>query len=716
MLKKLYFLLVLIAALSVMNCAARGSANFSSVNARINIGRSLYILEDKSTLLSLSQVIARPELFIANNQDVPNFQLSASSWWIRITIKNSSDDPDLQLDIEYPPLETVRFFYPAGKGFSQDSSGTAFPFDIRKIKSENHIFLVHIPTGTSTTVYLNIRSGGLILLPVYLGTAAAISGSEIDKSMINGLYFGIILVMLLYNLFLYFSTRDKNYLLYVIYIFFVGLSQAALGELTFRYLWPGNTWLNLQSMTTLPALNGLAVVLFFRYFLDLRKQLENRLIYLDGINLVYVLTILLSLAGFYQLSLNILQFTAIIGSLFLFFVSAELIHKGYRPAIFFLIAWSFFLSGIIIFVLRNFNILPFNSFTDHVLLLGSGAEVTLLSFALADRINILKKEKEESQSLALNDSRKNEKLILDLNMSLEIKVYERTEQLTTAMEELQQTMDNLKNTQAQLVDAEKMASLGQLTAGIAHEINNPINFVTSNIKPLRRDIDDLYQLLDKFSSNQAKMDPAFVQEVLLLNQELDIEYVKTEIDLLLKGIDEGSSRTAEIIRGLKLFARVDEQDIKEVDLNEGIESTLLLLNSRFRDRLRLDLRLGSIPRIECYAGKLNQVFMNIITNSIYAINSLHGEETTGLLYIETRVNNLNQDEVIILIRDNGTGMDEEVKLKIFDPFFTTKPAGEGTGLGLSIVQQIVIGHKGSIEVHSELLKGTEFKIILPVTQ
>ena len=714
--KKFYYLIFILSVIISNHCFGQIVVNYADADKKIIIGKSIYALEDRNSNMTLEKVINLQSTFIRTNQEVPNFQISNSTFWIRIKIKNSSKDPYLLLDIEYPPLQNVTFFAPTQKGFIETKSGTSIPFRSRRIQSQNHLFALNLAIGSSATYYLKLSSNSLILVPIFIGSVTSIASSDISRSLINGLYFGIIIVMIFYNLFLYFSTKDRNYFFYVIYIFLVGLVQASLNELTFRYLWPNNIWLNLQSMTVLPALNGLAVVFFFKHFLDIKTQLSKRLIFLHIFNLLYVLSIVLSLFGYYKTSLYILQLVAIVGSFILFYISLELIKKGYRPAKFFLLAWSFFLSSIIIFVLRNFNLLPFNSFTEHVLLIGSGAEVTLLSFALADRINILKQEKEFSQAIALSEAQKNEHLIRDQNINLEHMVDDRTNQLTSTMNDLQLTMDNLKNTQAQLVDSEKMASLGQLTAGIAHEINNPINFVTSNIKPLKRDINDLYIMLSKFENSTALMDPALVTEINQLKEELDLDYVKSEIDLLLKGIDEGAFRTSEIIRGLKMFARVDEQDIKEVNLNEGFESTLLLLNSKIKDKIKLQMKLGAIPKIECYAGKLNQVFMNIISNSIYAINQLHGDSTAGMLCIETKTNEENDQEVVILIQDNGTGMPKEIKQKIFDPFFTTKPIGEGTGLGLSIVQQIIISHKGTIDVQSEAEKGTLFKIILPVRQ
>lgn len=710
--------LLFLTSLLFLGIQASGQAVFTYQNSvsKVNIGKYLYYFEDKTGLMNFDQIRLLSGSFKLLNSEVPNFKISSSVFWFRFAVKNSSAEPFLFVDLEYPPLDEVDFFSVSGNQQIKQRSGTGVKLSLRNTQSQNHVFKLELNPESEKEFFLRIQSKSLILVPLYIGSASAIYNSDISRSLIYGIYYGIIAVMMLFNLFIFISVRDRSYFLYVIYILFVGLAQAVLDGYTYKYLWPENPWLAMQSMIFIPAITGIAVAQFFKGFLDIRKQKPGRMIILNAFNGIYILCIISSLMGYRLMSLAALQISAIIGSLFLFYVSLELILKGYRPAKFFLLAWSFFLSSIIVFVLRNFNLLPFNSFTDHVLLIGSGAEVTLLSFALADRINILKQEKEYSQAIALSAAQKNELLIRDQNINLEQMVDERTTQLTNTMSDLQLTMDNLKNTQAQLVDSEKMASLGQLTAGIAHEINNPINFVTSNIKPLKRDINDLYIMLAKFESSTALMDPGLVSEIEKLKNDLDLDYVKSEIDLLLKGIDEGAFRTSEIIRGLKMFARVDEQDIKDVNLNEGFESTLLLLNSKIKDHIKLEMKLGGIPKIECYAGKLNQVFMNIITNSIYAINQLHGDSSTGKLSIETSINELNDQEVVVLIGDNGSGMPEDVRLKIFDPFFTTKPIGEGTGLGLSIVQQIIIGHKGTIEVQSEAGKGTQFKIILPVRQ
>ena len=289
---------------------------------------------------------------------------------------------------------------------------------------------------------------------------------------------------------------------------------------------------------------------------------------------------------------------------------------------------------------------------------------------------------------------------------LEAKVAERTEEVRQKNETLEKTLEELKSTQTQLVDSEKMASLGQLTAGVAHEINNPINFVSGNVQPLRRDIDDLMEILGVYQRVvQEKGLESEFGEAKELQEELDYDYLVEEIDQLMKGISEGAERTAQIVRSLRNFSRMDEDSRKRADLHEGLESTLLILRNQFKNRIEVVRDFGELPQIMCYPGKLNQVFMNILTNAIQAI------EGKGEIRLKTR---LQGEWVRIEIGDTGKGMPEEVRKRIFEPFFTTKDVGHGTGLGLSISFGIIEKHGGRIEVESEIGKGTTFIITLPL--
>ncbi|MFD2144749.1 sensor histidine kinase [Mucilaginibacter antarcticus] len=194
-------------------------------------------------------------------------------------------------------------------------------------------------------------------------------------------------------------------------------------------------------------------------------------------------------------------------------------------------------------------------------------------------------------------------------------------------------------------------------------------------------------------------------------EEIDFEYLVMEIKHLIKGIHEGASRTAEIVKGLKIFSRLDEDDLKKTDINEGIESTLIIANNLLNGKVKVITEYGGLPLVECYAGKLNQVFLNILSNAIYAVDKQFGNEHGGEIKITTGI---EDTYVVIKIADNGTGMSDTALKKVFEPFFTTKEVGEGTGLGMSITYNTIKKHNGHILVNSELGKGTEFILKIPV--
>jgi signal transduction histidine kinase len=535
--------------------------------------------------------------------------------------------------------------------------------------------------------------------------------ANLEKDFVAGLYFGIVLVMFLYNLFLYFTVRNSAYLYYVAYILFVGLTQACLNAYAFKYLWPNYPSLNTHSTYIIPICSGLAVGLFFRSFVRTKKYTPK----LDkGINVfifLYLFSAIVGLSGFLTLCHSLTQIFAFSGSLYILYVGIVVARKGYRPAKIFLLAWSIFLAGICIFVLRNFNLLPYNNFTHYILEIGSAIEVVLLSFALADRINVLKREKETSQAQALEILKENERIIREQNASLDIRVKERTLELQESNRELNTTLRRLKEAQAQLVNAEKMASVGQLTAGIAHEINNPINFVSAAMKPLRRNIGYFLEVLNNY--DQAAARPEVKDSfgaIEALKKKYDIDYCKEEITTILQGIEDGASRTTEIVRGLRNFSRLDEAELKLANVNMGLDSTIVLLQGNLDGGIKLHKDYGDIPEIECYAGKLNQVFMNILTNSIQAVKARNLPPGEGSITVQTRN---RENELVISFQDNGIGMSEEVKNKMFDPFFTTKDVGEGTGLGMSIVFSIIQMHEGSISVDSQEGAGTRITLTIP---
>jgi two-component system, NtrC family, sensor kinase len=712
--KKLNLLFLFFLIIFTQKAFSNDTIVFNNESTIQSIGNRIYLLKDESSKLSFEDVL-KSDKFVKSNENVPNLGISKNTFWIRFSVKNEFANRRILLQLQYPIIDKVEFYAPTISGrFDTIKAGELFPFDHREINNQNYLFYLDVPQSETYTYYMRVESGEQIQLPLLMGAQQPIYEDLIQKDLVFGLYIGIILVMAIYNLFVYFTVRDKSYLYYVSYIIFVGLTQAVLQGYGFKYLWPNSTWLVLQSTFLVPVLNGWAAIAFVKHFLNTKETypLGNKI--LNWIFVFYAICFVLSIMNKFYYAQNLVQLTASIGSLLTIYIAYKIGKQGYRPANYFLVAWTIFLLSVVVFVFRNFNILPYNNLTFYALQIGSALEVTLLSFALADKINIYRKEKEESQLEALRILQENEKIIREQNVMLEVKVEERTHELNVSNQELNTALTDLKNAQTQLVDAEKMASLGQLTAGIAHEINNPINFVSSNIKPLRRDIEDIQELIKKYEDiiKEQNIDDKFT-EVQKFKKELDYDYLTHEIDVLLKGMADGAGRTVEIVKGLKSFSRLDESDLKYANINEGIDSTLIILSSTFRGKINIIKELGQIPEIECFAGKLNQVFMNIINNAAQAVLTAHGNDDEGKVVIRTQNNG---DNVSIHIIDNGIGMTEEVRSKIFDPFFTTKKAGEGTGLGLSIVYSIIELHKGNIEVKSEPGVGTEFIITLPLNQ
>ncbi len=672
------------------------------------------ILEDAAGQLRF------PEVANMDFKDIPgysiNLGLTESVYWLKIEVANSGTDSLFLLQVLNPNIDYLELYKPSPAGTEKDELSRSFPTYQREFNTQYPLFRIKVPVDSGGLFFIKASGEGVLELPITIGKSTTIIDWIGNDQLYFGIYSGIIIVMFLYNFFLYLSIRDNQYLFYVLYIVAVGLTQMCLKGYAAKFLWPDSVWMIIRGNHVVTVLSGIFAILFTLNFLRVRyfSGLISKILY--GAIAVHLLSAALYVGGNYVTGQKILQIntgiTSVIVLLTGFYIYAS---KGYRPAFFFSIAWSFFLTGVFVFVLKDTGVLPYNNLTSNSILIGSGLEVALLSFALADKINIYKKEKEESQTRALLISKENEKLVREQNVVLEQRVEERTHALKESNESLQMTLNHLKEAQAQLVEAEKMASLGQLTAGVAHEINNPINFVTANVAPLKRDIGmiwDAMQVIEEIALSDVQVGEK-EQRIKAYKEEQDFDYLKTEIDFLLKGMHEGANRTAEIVKSLRIFSRVDEDSLKFADLNEGLDSTLVILNSIIREGIQVNKRYAELPLVECYPGKLNQVFLNIITNAIHAIKKKFNGEEGGVLDIET---SLSEGNVIISISDNGTGMSSAVQEKIFEPFFTTKEVGEGTGLGMSIAYNTIKKHKGEIKIKSELGKGTQFMLIIPLTQ
>jgi signal transduction histidine kinase len=302
--------------------------------------------------------------------------------------------------------------------------------------------------------------------------------------------------------------------------------------------------------------------------------------------------------------------------------------------------------------------------------------------------------------------------LADSNHTLEEKVEQRTQELRHKNQDLETTLKKLKKTQTQLVQQEKMASLGQLVAGVAHEINNPVNFIYGNVQPATKYARDLLNLIQLYQKHYPQPNSEIIDDI----EAIDLAFIQEDFMQLLDSMKEGSERIKEIVLSLRNFSRLDESEQKQVDLHQGIESTLRILQNRLkaqseRPEIAVIKQYGQLPLLNCYPGQLNQVYMNLLSNAIDALEQDRTIINPQILIDTTLINN----NIEIRIADNGSGIKSELLEQIFDPFFTTKPVGKGTGLGLSISYHIIVeNHKGKLLCNSQLGKGTEFIIKLPI--
>jgi len=342
-----------------------------------------------------------------------------------------------------------------------------------------------------------------------------------------------------------------------------------------------------------------------------------------------------------------------------------------------------------------------------------------------------------SNNLSINQENSAEEIkrlnsqIQTLNTLLEVSekaTINQSDRLEEAIANLQTTVKKLRETQVQLIHTEKMSSLGQMVAGIAHEINNPINYVYGNIFHTEEHIQNLLQLIDLYQQ-QFPETPAEIKDFI---EDIGLEYINKDINKIIKSMQLGTERITQIVESLRNFSRIDNSSFKKSDIHSGIDSTLMILEHRMKSSSRWEKNIkvikdyGNIPEVECSLGQINQVFMNILSNGIDALHEKNNKNKDNIqnkssemyvakIFIKTFIE--NDKWAVISIADNGLGVPQEVQDKLFEPFFTTKPMGKGTGIGLSISHQIIVEkHGGKIICNSTPGQGTEFIIKIPITR
>lgn len=668
------------------------------------------IAADTAQKLTINDILKRTD-FTASKPFLPTLKLSNSVIWLKIILKNKTAQPYIAVSAGATVIVHFDAYFVKPETNQVMHIQPVYPdTGIGLLTPKETVVNFNIMPDSAQTVYIRIQSIASGIIPIKIYSANQYWKSYTSKNTAFGIFTGIVIIMIFYNLFLFFIVKDKSYLYYVSYIIILSISQGLLHGYGLNVT--DSLTFNNFVIPIVRVLFWLSILLFVNEFLQLKNQHERVYKYYSVLYYTSALPLLFVISGYTPIAYSIISLNAAFVSIILLILGIWFYLDGVKHAKFFILAWSLFLISVLISIARNKDILPYNDYTSNIILLGAALELVIFSIALADKINFYRDQNNQSQLFALKIAKENEKLITEQNIQLENKVLERTKELLESNRNLMGLVTNLETTQTQLIDTEKMASLGQLTAGIAHEINNPINFVKSNIKPLRLDFKDIFELLNEYDALEKNIKYRRIfKRTINFKRKIDLNFISKEINDLLNGIEEGAARTAEIIQSLRAFSRTDEVELKPTDINKSILNSLVLLRSTIPYYIEITPVFDKIGTINCYPGKLNQVFMNLIHNSIQAIKEKKKHQKESILIVTKNY----PDNITIEITDSGVGMTEEIKQKMFDPFFTTKTVGEGTGLGLSIVFGIIEKHKGAIDVKSKPGKGTTIIIMLPKT-
>lgn len=664
-----------------------------------NVGEHLQIYQDYYRQQTMEEV-AENGTFKANTKKVGNEGNSGAKIWCRFKLE-ATESGLWYLELGNPLLHDIEMHAISSDGTSTRINYSSHkPFFERFLKNNLYFFPLEFDAGETKTIYMSVVATYPLDFPLSVMKAETIIEKNHKLDVFHGIFFGFIIVMALYNFFLFFSVKEELYLYYVFYILGMGFMIAHFTGYAFNFLWPYFPTIN-QWPAILPCIGITFAFLFTTKFLQLRvnmPKLDRILKVMLGILLFSIPLNLIHVLGIFESPLPIIiaaidiQLIAVILDVTLFIAGLIMYRRGFTPAKYFLLAWSSLLIGALIYVFLNLGILEPTFFTKFALEMGVGIEITFLSFALADRINVYKREKAQAQNDAFAALQENERLITEQNKMLEEKVTERTRELDARNNELTETINELKETQQKLVESEKMASLGTLVAGIAHEINTPVGIGVTAASGF---IDKTESLAGKLKADtMSKKD---------LMEYLNFMYKSSKLVL------SNLQRTAELVKSFKQVS-VDQsvEEKRTFALGSYLKDIVNTIAPKFKGQ-EVDFKFDCPDSIvlESYPGAFAQIITNFMVNS-----SLHAfqESNAGTIILKGK---LTDQDVVLSYSDNGKGMSQEIIDRIFDPFFTTNKQ-HGTGLGMHIVYNLVTQKlKGNITLESSPGKGVTFTITLP---
>ncbi|WP_128547036.1 sensor histidine kinase [Larkinella soli] len=657
------------------------------------------ILKPERTV-SIQDLLSRPESFrfqpVSQHPIVP--KSGQFGYWLTFDLTNETDE-ELFLQFIYNGTRTIDLYETDGRRVLARHALGALNAETRyPVRKSNPFCALTVRNGQTHRYYVYFQGVYTKDQPIYCLTTASLVTGIHRADLFFGLFYGLVLAVVVYSLLLYARVGDRDTLLYVVWVLFVGLQIALFRGHLNEFLYAAFPGVEKYGVA-LAGITGMVHIPFTITFLRLRDRSPGFFRFGMTVLALYVLATLwtitdVTLSRNGEAETDLIPLVALLEGVFNVSAGVAVYRRGFRPASYFIIGNLFFFLSIFIFLLYAFGPLPHGFLTYNSLPIGSALEITFFAMALASKINLLKRQRALAVRERIAALQENEKLIREQNTVLEQKVKQRTA-------ELQQSLKDLQTTQAQLIHQEKMASLGELTAGIAHEIQNPLNFVNNFSEVSTELIDDLKKELAAGNA----------EEVAVLADDLSRNLVK---------IAGHGKRAGAIVRGMLEHSRPSTGKKESVDLNALADQSLQLsFHSQLSKNGPADIRLvtdfdPALGPVLVVPEDIGRLFINLFNNAFYAVRQKAKQAGSGYRP-EVKVQTLRQDgQVLIRVNDNGAGIPEAVRQKIFQPFFTTKPTGEGTGLGLSLSYDIVTReHGGELTVSSREGEFTEFMVRLP---
>ena len=545
----------------------------------IEAGPYIEYLKDESNALTIQDVL-KSKNFQASTQRVPNFGLTTATYWVKLPIHTAIANTYLQ--IKNPLLGNMVLFIKNGDSLQQrPPTGLNHTFSSREVQSNN--FLYKLPVG-SYTCYLKIGGHLTLSLPIQVGNILSFYATQTTESSFVALAFGLMVAMVLYNLLVFFSIKDKLYLTYVIYLLSLMLIYAVLKGFAFQYIWPNLPLLN-SYVSTIASVSVIAALFFSQQFLQIKKLMPKGHLIINGIIVLLGVAIILNLLNRNISSTIISQALTVLVTPVLIIIGVKLYNNGLKEARYYLVGWSILLVSVSIYILLFNNVMPYNLFTNNMILIGSSVEVIMFSLALSDRINQLKKEKTEAltqaqvtrieaQQAKLQFAQEREELIQQQHKELEDQIHQRTE-------ELQKLNLKLKNRLVTVYDSRvSLSALGENAATISNNMRDPLSSMHQLTDALQLNVHDLLKLLQAYETIVEKggMDDSLLKPIHELKAKLDINMAQQEIPKLFDLLDDSMHQAVTLVDEIHELANIRKDSYESASLNTIISNTINLFS------------------------------------------------------------------------------------------------------------------------------------------